>query len=843
MIMQVDRPTSGLSPDHGSGSAIGTSPVYSMVGVSKTFGAVTALNGVDLSAHAGEVLAIVGGNGAGKSTLISIGTGALVADCGVVSIDGAAVNHASPTLMRSMGMAAAYQHPALIEDLTVEENLLLATSLQPHDIHRFEELAARLADGESRVGLTSKVADLDIAQRHIVEICRAVIIGSRVLILDEPTEPFRETQVRGLFEILQERKAQGCAIIYVSHRLHEVFQIADKIAVIRDGSLIETRCASAFSATELVGIVGGRPRTTLYPGKGTIRTAPAELLRYQRNRNRHSSEFVFALNSGEIVGVAGIEGQGQRQFIRALAGIDISRNEMIHVQGQPIHEPTIAGLREAGICFLSDDRHREGLFMELSIEENIGLGRDVSAPGWSIVDDKKQMREAKTAKADLRIRAPSTSSPVEQLSGGNQQKVLLARELNAGPKILLIDEPTKGVDVGARAEIYAMLRTYSENGNAVAMLSSDVQELVGLCDRVVVFSKGTICEEIAAENLSQESILAASLHGEVAARQNERLVKDWLPNALNRVGPTAFLILAIIALAAGVTAINPLYLEPGNLTTMFTFAAILGCVAASQLTTVMLGGVDLSVGPLLGLVVVISSFFLPSDAPAGTLFLSSLIIVAACALFAWAQSFFVMTFRAQTLLVTLATFVGLQGFSLMLRPVPGGEVSYDILSLITSGLFGVPWAFIFAAIAIAALEVMSLKTSFGRSLRAVGSNPAIAARYGVRNSRIAVAGSVIAGGLTGIAGIFLAAEIGIGSPNVGVEYTLLSLAAVAVGGAKINGGSGSYVNTLLSACLLQMTYTATTFLGFGPDVQFWTVGIAVLLGALLFRRGRGLRPA
>ncbi|TSE09081.1 ATP-binding cassette domain-containing protein, partial [Mesorhizobium intechi] len=362
--------------------------------------------------------------------------------------------------------------------------------------------------------------------------------------------------------------------------------------------------------------------------------------------------------------LAGIDGQGQRNFIRPLAGLDVANGE-IEMLGQAVQHPTPRNLRARGIGFLPDDRHREGLFLELTIAENIGLGIDSLRNGWRLADLATWSKVAEIARASFRIRTPSVSTAMRDLSGGNQQKVALARELGANPLVLLADEPTKGVDVAARADIYAMLRSHAERGNAVVVLSSDAQELAGVCDRVVVFSQNAICSELDGENVSQDSILEASLHARTARVDRAAERASSRGTVVKRFAPTVLLLLGMLAIAAIVITLNPLFLNKSNLTSMLTFAAILGCLAASQLSVVLLGGVDLSLGPLAGLVVVIASFLMTDAASPGTLLAWGAVIVAGCALFASAQAFFVPVFSANAPASqggTLASAVPARGF-------------------------------------------------------------------------------------------------------------------------------------------------------------------------------------
>jgi ribose transport system ATP-binding protein len=491
-------------------------PVMTLADIRKSFGPVRALKGVDVLIYPGEVHAIVGENGAGKSTLIGVAAGVLRADSGAIYYDGKYVGAPDPRQMREDGVSVVYQHPALAPDLTVLENLQLAAPslVGAAGAAEAERLIARVATDELRMPINKRVAELSLAQRHVVEIARALVTRPKVLFLDEPTEPLQAGDVRKLFDLIGELKRDGVGIVYVSHRLHEVDELADRISVMRDGEIIDCRLGDEITSSEIVALIAGRPLGQIFPAKATS-VGPA-LFSVKGLSGRGFDQVDLVVHAGEIVGLAGIEGEGQREFIRAAAGIDRRSSGEVRVKDANIGGDSPGAFRRAGIGFVPDDRHAEGVFLNLTLRENFSLGFLESISRLGVVDRGTEADRSKAIISDLRIRAPSAETKLFELSGGNQQKALFGREISAKPRVLLVDEPTKGVDIGARSEIYQRLRAIADQGLAVLVSSSDGIELEGLCDRVLIFARGRIVHELTGAEVTDAAITEANLTATVS---------------------------------------------------------------------------------------------------------------------------------------------------------------------------------------------------------------------------------------------------------------------------------------------------------------------------------------
>ena len=491
-------------------------PVMTLADIRKSFGPVRALKGVDVLIYPGEVHAIVGENGAGKSTLIGVAAGVLRADTGAIYYDGQYVAAPDPRSMREAGVSVVYQHPALAPDLTVLENLQLAAPslVGAAGAAEAERLLARIATDELRMPISRRVAELSLAQRHVVEIARALITRPKVLFLDEPTEPLQAGDVRKLFDLIGELKRDGVGIVYVSHRLHEVDELADRISVMRDGEIIDNRLADDITSSEIVALIAGRPLGQIFPAKA--KGLGPVLFSVKGLSGRGFDQIDVVAHAGEIVGLAGIEGEGQREFIRAAAGIDRRSAGEVRVKDANIGGDSPGAFRRAGIGFVPDDRHAEGVFLNLTLRENFSLGFLNSISRFGVVERRTEADRSKAIIDDLRIRAPSAETKLFELSGGNQQKALFGREISAKPSVLLVDEPTKGVDIGARSEIYQRLRAIADRGLAVLVSSSDGIELEGLCDRVLIFARGRIVHELTDAAVTDAAITEANLTATVS---------------------------------------------------------------------------------------------------------------------------------------------------------------------------------------------------------------------------------------------------------------------------------------------------------------------------------------
>jgi ribose transport system ATP-binding protein len=485
-------------------------PVLSLKGVSKHFGAVQALRDVSVDCRAAEIHAVVGENGSGKSTLLGIASGVLTLDEGVVEIDGQRLQAAQAAEARRFGLGMAYQTYSHVLGLSVAENLFLATPLdaRPSFGERNGWAVERLREFGSNISPEVLVGEVSLAERQFLEVVKALLSKPKVLLLDEPTTALGPGEVERLHALVLNRAAQGVGVVYVSHRLPEVLEIAGRVTVLRDGRSQGTYEASKMSEGDLVALMIGRPLQLAFPGRNG--SSPTDVLLDVSGFRGHGFGPVdFTLRKGEIVGLAGAEGNGQSEILRCLGGMERATGSVKCVGASVDLRAPYAALK-AGIVLLSGDRVREALFPVLSVRSNatIQVLRRFVRAGW--VRRGKERDTVVDFIERLKVRTPSIEQPVRFLSGGNQQKVALIRTfLRGGVRVILADEPTQGVDVASRFDIYQALRAKTDEGVSMILKSSDPLELAGLCDRVLVISRGQVADEIPREELSEMRIIQA----------------------------------------------------------------------------------------------------------------------------------------------------------------------------------------------------------------------------------------------------------------------------------------------------------------------------------------------
>jgi ribose transport system ATP-binding protein len=815
-------------------------PALRLDGVTKRFPGVVALDGVDLEVRAGEVHGIVGENGAGKSTLMAVASGALVPEDGSVTIGGRPLPPGSTAAARALGITIVRQEPALLPDLTVAENMYLGLPApsRPPIAGLRDWCRARLHEWNPEAGIDpgARVEELGAEHRFIVDIVRALAGHPAVLVLDEPTEHLAGEDVERLFRAVRERVASGSAVVYISHRVREVKRIADRISVLRDGAHRGTFRAADLAEADIVALIVGRRLDAVFPAKAVPADAPP-VLEVEGLSGRRFSGLSLAVRPGEIVGFAGVEGNGQRDALRSLAGV-VPRSGSVRVDGRPVPA------RGHAMAYLSGDRHREGVFPGLSVRETIGLRNLDRFSRLGFVRPRAEREFARTAVAELGVRTPGTESPVESLSGGNQQKVLMAGVLRRDPRVLLVDEPTQGVDVGAKSEIYALLRDHArERGTSVVVVSSDGIELAGLCDRVLVFSRGQVVRELTGDDVTEARITEAMLtstltsptrRGTAAAGRAGRALR-WLAGD---AAPPVLVGLTVLLLGAVAAAASPFYLSPANATGTLALAAVLGLVALGQTVALVVGAVDLSVGPLMGFVVVVASFFLNAESLASHRVLGWVLVIAVPAAVGVVNWALVDVVRMNSIVATLITFIALQALSLVLRPEPGGLFDGRITGAIGAALGPVPVGFVLLVAVAVALQIALRRTRTGIAVRAAGSDATAAALNGTSPRFLRLLAFVLCSLLAGVAAVLLMAQVGSGDPTAGGEYTLMSVSAAVIGGASIFGGRGSFVATIVGAVLVTQSVAAVPFLGLEPAWASYLPGAMTLLAVAVYARSR-----
>lgn len=487
-----------------------------MRGIGKSFPGVRALSDVSLTLNAGEVLVLVGENGAGKSTLMKILSGALPADEGEILINGEPVHIASPQEAQHLGIGMIYQEFTLVPQLNVPANVSLGSEATHAGLIDSAAMNARARRVLDELGLELPfdvpVSRLSVGQQQLVEIAKALATSARIIVMDEPTAALSDREIERLFEIVRRLRANGVGIIYISHRMEELPRIADRVTVMRDGRVVETRSAGEFPAAEIIAAMVGRRLTSHFPELPAVQPdAPVRLEVRGLRRQDVVNDVSFAVHAGEIVGLAGLIGAGRTEILRAIAGADAPVQGEIRIDGRPLRTGRVAGAISAGIAFITEDRKAQGLVLGMTVRENVTL-----AHLTDFIDRDQLVSVARERAAtvrmieELQIKTPGTEQLVRNLSGGTQQKVVLAKWLLGEARIFLFDEPTRGIDVGAKSEIYKLMIDLIARGAAIVMVSSDLPEMLGMSHRVLVVRDGRIAAEFSRAQATPDRVIAVA---------------------------------------------------------------------------------------------------------------------------------------------------------------------------------------------------------------------------------------------------------------------------------------------------------------------------------------------
>jgi ribose transport system ATP-binding protein len=489
-------------------------PVLEIRNVSKHFGVVKALTDVSFSLERGEIHALCGENGAGKSTLMNIIAGVLQPHEGDILIDGKPVKVTSPAVAQSLGLGLVHQEIALCPDATIAENMFMAATNRRRKL--FMNYGKQARDAQAIMNrlapldVRANVGDLSISNQQLVEIAKALTLDCRVLIFDEPTAALTETEAQTLFGIIRDLKAHGISIIYISHRMAEIFSLCDRVTVFRDGRYVSTERVADVTPDDVVRRMVGREITQLYPPKQTQdeRSAEAILTVRDLGDGARFHDVSFDLRKGEILGIGGLIGSGRTEIAEGICCLRPTSKGVVTLEGARLHSRSYADAVKAGIVYLSEDRKGSGIFLDLPIAQNISVLdlKALTGPG-GLLNAKAEADLARRFVRRLGIRIGGMDIPVSSLSGGNQQKVAIAKQLAVNPKVILMDEPTRGIDVGAKSEIHRLLRDLARSGIGVVVISSELPELLGLCDRVLVIREGSVMGEIEGDAMSEEAIM------------------------------------------------------------------------------------------------------------------------------------------------------------------------------------------------------------------------------------------------------------------------------------------------------------------------------------------------
>lgn len=476
--------------------------------ISKTYPGVRALDDVSLTFEQGEIHAILGENGAGKSTLIKIIAGAIEPDAGgTISFDGQVFDRMTPALSAENGVAVIYQDINLVTPMTVAENIFMGRSMgRVYSKRRLNKLTQELFDEYGfQLDPAMRVERLSPANQQMVEIARAISNNAKIMIMDEPTAPLAASEVDLLFSIIAKLKAKGVTIIYISHRMEEVFQITERISVLRDGCFVKTINTADTNRPELVKLMVGRELNESFPSR---QNAPGEVILEARDLTGNSVEHIsFQLRRGEILGFAGLVGSGRSETMELIAGAKKPDSGELYLNGKQVRFNSPAAAIAHGIGLIPEDRKEQGCILFNTVKFNTSLSAMKKLTHLGFINGKKNTELAEEYRESLHIKVPSVQQMVVNLSGGNQQKVVLAKTLAADPDVIIFDEPTKGIDVGAKQEIYQLMNQLVAQGKAILMVSSDMEEILGMSDRIIVLHEGLVSGELRREQFSQENVL------------------------------------------------------------------------------------------------------------------------------------------------------------------------------------------------------------------------------------------------------------------------------------------------------------------------------------------------
>ncbi len=815
-------------------------PTLSMHAITKHYDAIAALKEVSFEVLPGEVHALLGENGAGKSTLMNVASGTTAPDSGTITFDGSRVDNLTPALAQDLGIAIVHQHPALLPDMTVAENIRVAVGvehLRRRDPDATKAMRSLLDDVHFQGHLEDRVSSLSVAGRHLLELAKAYAVSPRLLILDEPTAPFSQDSVELLFTAVRRLAGDGTAVVYITHRLGEVREIAGRVTVLRDGAVRGTSAVRDISDADLLAMIIGRTLETTFPAKHQAGADEAPILQVEGLSGNGFDDISFSVGKGEIVGVAGVAGNGQPALLRALAGREPATGS-VTIAGSELSRRAL--LESA--AYMPADRLTEGLMLDLNVRENAALTALDRLTVGPFISRRREVDAVERELSELAVKAPSLEAPVSALSGGNQQKIVMARAMLSEPAILVADEPTQGVDVGARAEIYRILREVAARGVPVVVASSDTIELEGLCDRVIVMSRGQAVATLEGDDVSEGRIV----HAEISATKHTSEQAARTPSRRSRLArfiegdyaPVVILAAVMIVLGAYVLSDNSRYLSNYNITTVMFACAALGFISLGQTFALLLGGIDLSVGPLAGFLVVLASFFvLDGRSPAVWALGFGLMFVCAAAV-GLLNGALIRFAKFTPVAATLVTYIALGGLAFRLRSAPDGYIATSVTDAISTKVGPVPLAFVVFVLCAVGLEFGLRKTRFGMRLRAVGSDEESARRVGVPVNRTALLGYLGASLLTLLGAIVLLAQLGVGDPGQGTGYTLTSITAVVLGGTSLLGGRGTFIGTLMGAGLSVQVLNATVFLSLDQKWQYIFQGFLIVAAALIYSQVR-----
>jgi ribose transport system ATP-binding protein len=794
-------------------------PLLELVDITRRFPGVVALDGVSLALAPGEVHALVGENGAGKSTLINIVSGLLAPDTGHILLAGRRVAWANPVEARRQGIVTVHQEAELFGTLSVAENMALEQGLPIGPTGRvrwnqiFEEARRAVALLGEPIDVRQAAAGLSVAKRHMTQIAAAVMRSARVLVLDEPTAALTASETAWLRAQIMRLKSAGVGILYISHRQEEILQWAERVTVLRDGKLAWSGPREAIDRAGLIRHMVGRNRAAelaaSFSRAKIASPVPRIEVRGFTDSDGRFADISLSVARGEILGIYGLVGSGRSEFARALFGLEKAAAGSLVIEGESKTISSAARAVAAGLAYLPEDRLKQGIFRGLSIRANVVLSALPSVSRRWLTSTRLERLATGHQIAALDIKCRDGEQAVGQLSGGNQQKVVLARWLLAKPVVLILDEPTRGVDVGAKAEIHRILRQLAADGTAVILISSDLPEVMENSHRVAVFRAGRVADQFDPARSTPDTIAAAALPEESASYRES--TRPGAQGGRGRAVPNEIALAAAIAVMCAVLSVSThSFFTPDNLRGLLSHASVGTILALGAATIILAGGIDISSGSLLALAAGVGGLVLKLPySPSVTLTLGVLAALAVGTAGGLINAGLTLLGRVHPIVVTLGTMTIYRG---LLISLTSGDTITDLPSAYirwsNMQVFGINGSVVLSTVTAVAVYVLLNHLRWGRHLLALGSSPTAARLVGISRTRIWLLAFGVGGFLAGLAGMLELSQTGAMQSGMGSGYELQAIAAAVIGGVSISGGRGSVLGVCLGALLLSLIYNA-----------------------------------
>lgn len=802
----------------------------SLTNICKSFPGVRALDQVDFSLQSGSIHALVGENGAGKSTLINILSGVLTPDAGQIIIENKPVEFQDAQDAHQAGIVTVYQDADLFTELSLTENIGFQSDFTTshgwiHWQQQRERAKQVLQEMDLDLPTGLPASELTAAQRQLLSIAIAVSQQTKVLILDEPTSSLSQTEAQALFEHLKRLRQQGVAILYVSHRLEDIFTLADEVTVLRDGERVWTGPIADTSIDHLIRQMVGRAIELI--SRQPVHETGNVLLSCQSLTSAEGefSDISLSVRAGEVLGIYGLIGAGRSEWAQAVFGLrQVASGEV------QLHDQTITGLRpeqcvERGLAYLPEDRLRQGICRNLSVKANGVLSslRNLASMLW--VSTRQETSRAEAMVEQLSVRCHSIHQHIGTLSGGNQQKVVLGRWLATEPEVFILDEPTQGIDIGSKTEIHQLIHQLAEAGKGIVLISSELPEVLSQSDRIVVFREGKLVAEFEGRSTTAEEVAAAAVPStteHVKVEENQHTTSRL--TAMLPIRELALLIVLIL-LFGGLQLGTGEFLRPAGIRNLVTDAGLLSFCALGAMIVLLVGGLDISLGSIMALSAGIAGTVWQQGIPWPLVLILAMLIGAACGFINAALS---LIGKVHPIVITLGTMSLYRGLTLWWLQ-ENLLLDYEHRSLFLTRWFGLEILGWLSLGVLIFIWVFLRQSILGRKLYAVGSNPVAAHRVGIHRGRIWLLAFSIQGALLGLAGMLYLVRSGDLQPIGHEEKTLLAIAAAVIGGVSITGGRGLAWGVVLGCLFLVSLGPACTLVGIPIIWQRTIVGIVMVI--------------